>query len=395
MSQDCFDVVIVGAGCIGNLMANLLVAEQKQANKNLRIALIDKNTPQAFDQEFFSPRVYAINHATKALLERVGVWANIATQRYCAYENMRVWQDELNTGLAFSASDEGLENLGYIIEHDYLNWHLYQQLEHNVTHILADVEALDVQADVAQIKLKDQTLQAKLIIAADGANSSIRRLANFASDQSAYQQTALVANVKLDHANQQTAYQRFLPTGPLAFLPLANNDYSIVWSLPTQLAEQYAKLNQSAFASTLLSQCAQIATTLTLSSEIQSFPLKHLSVEQYVKPRIALLGDAAHVVHPLAGQGLNLGARDCWALTKLLCESQIKSQDIGVLANLHKYQRAVKPFNQIMANSFALLNNMFANDQPVLSKIRQTGLQLVNSNDLLKSVFIQQAVAAI
>lgn len=397
MAAAKYDIAIVGAGCIGNLMANIL----RQQSSTLRIALIDKHSPPTWQQASFSPRVYAINHTTQSLLARVGVWTNLSAQRYQAYHAMHVWQDDLFNGLTFSADQAGYANLGYIIEHDYLNWHLYKPLEDHVAHIQAHVDAITSVADGMQLSLGDQQLHAKLIIAADGAKSSVRELAGFNVQHSDYLQTALVANVRFDRNDhkavppQVTAYQRFLPTGPLAFLPLANGEYTIVWSLPTALAEQYQAQTAAAFTGTLRFQCAALAKQVTLTSERMTFPLKHHQVNHYVKPRVVLIGDAAHAVHPLAGQGLNLGARDCLQLANVLSYAQNKHADIGSMLYLNKYQRAVKGFNASMANSFALLNNAFANDTTLFAKLRQTGLQFVNNNQALKAIFIKQAVAEI
>lgn len=394
MAIEKYDIAIVGAGCVGNLMANILV----QQSPTLRIALIDKHMPPSWQQTNFSPRVYAINHTTQALLVRLGVWQNMSAQRYQAYQTMQVWQDDLSHGLRFSASEAGYANLGYILEHDYLNAHLYQPLERGVTHIPAQVDAMVSVEKGMQLSLGEQRVQAKLIIAADGAHSTIRTHAGFNVQHSDYLQTALVANVQLDRADQvtqTTAFQRFLPTGPLAFLPLASGEHTIVWSLPTTLAKRYRALGAAAFINTLLANSKALASQITLTSERLAFPLQHHQVTQYVKPRVALIGDAAHAVHPLAGQGLNLGARDCLQLANVLSYAQNKQADIGALLYLNKYQRAVKGFNTTMANSFALLNNAFANDNVLVAKLRQTGLQFVNNNQALKALFIKQAVANI
>lgn len=394
MSASQYDIAIVGAGIVGCTMAGLL----GKAQPNLKIALIDKQEPAAFDSgSEIDSRVYALNGVSKQLLSSLseGVATVFNEDRACAYSKMTVWEDELENALSFNHEDSDADELGHILEHNYLHHAVYQSIKDdqpNISYIKEAVTGIEIDTDIASVECKKQTIKAKLVIGADGANSLVRSLVGIDTEKGTYLQSAIVANVKTEKHHQNTAWQRFLPSGPLALLPLANGESSIVWSLPLTEIDKKCTMPEAEFLRDLSEQSQAILGDAVKVTERRQFPLSFLSAKQYCKPRVALVGDAAHVVHPLAGQGLNLGLLDVKILSEVIGQATKQGADIGQLHIIKRYQTQSRNHNKVMLSAMGSLNSLFSSSNPWLKSIRVQGLQWVNKLSLLKLFFTKQAI---
>ncbi len=396
MPKQKVDIAIVGAGIVGCMLAKL-VNEQLPHKK---IALIDQQAPAPFKvSDEVGLRVYAINQASQTLFEETGLWSKIQSLRCSPYQSMHVWENDVKQGLSFHAADIKQDHLGHIIEHNVLHDVLFtsiQGLKGIGLYCPASVQNISMTSDKVWLDLDGaDDIEANLLVAADGAHSTIRSMSNISADKNSYLQSALVATVDTQHSHQHTAWQRFLTSGPLAFLPLQNGQSSIVWSLPHAQAKQLANCESIDFIEALSKQSQSHLGDILGTSQRVLFPLQQLQASHYVKPRLALVGDAAHVVHPLAGQGLNLGLNDVSILAKVLSQADTARVDLGHLYILKRYARQSQVHNRLMSDMFGGLNSLFASRHPLLSQVRASGLSLVDKNNLLKRFFIQQAIGRI
>ena len=333
------DIAIVGAGMIGSAIARSLKGTR------FDIALID--TQQASDLQMsavkpvdvndFSPRVSAITPLSKGLLSELDAWQYIPEVSISAYQKMHVW-DQLGTGVIdFDSAELYQDHLGFIIENQNIITALHKSLkgQNNIQyfygHSLDRLEVLSDTNDQHILSLRNgKKIQCQLLIAADGANSKIRSWAGMATREWDYRHHAIVATVKTSMSHQQTAWQRFLPSGPLAFLPLENEHYcSIVWSCVPEKAEGLMALDDQAFCSALSASFENTLGEIESCERRFSFPLKQRHAKQYVKRGIVLVGDAAHTIHPLAGQGVNQGFKDADALADEIAKAYVKDADIS------------------------------------------------------------------
>ncbi|MDX1497487.1 MAG: FAD-dependent oxidoreductase, partial [Salinisphaeraceae bacterium] len=290
-----FDVVIVGGGMVGAAQAAVL------AQDGFKVALIEARQPPEYDPTAdYDLRVSAISPASQRLLETIGSWAHIAQQRIGPYSQMRVWEADQRQALHFSAVDAGITQLGHIVENSLIIHGLWQCLQDVTVFCPAKLQNLKINDDVAQLTLDDERqLETALVIAADGGQSHTRQLANIAVYGRAYQQRGIVAVVRTQQSHENTAWQRFLPSGPVAFLPLDNGCCSIVWSADDALAEELLALDEARFAERLAEAVQHRLGSIEVCSQRAAFPLRIQQAEQYCAPRLVLVGDAAHVVHPL------------------------------------------------------------------------------------------------
>ena len=391
MNSRCeYQVIVVGAGIAGASLALAL------GRAGLRVALIEKQVPDEYQKgQNYGLRVSAISLASQYLLHNLGVWAAIAQARLCPYQRMHIWDALGKAVLDFDCVEYQLGYLGHIVENELIQSELLHALTplDNVDLICpAQVTDLIYAADNIGVKLKGgDCCSAQLVVAADGPDSSIRRLAQIEVDTWSYQQQGVVAVVKPQQSHKATAWQRFLPTGPLAFLPLANDCCSIVWSTSDAEAQRLVALDETTFCSELSSASAGCLGGISSSSQRAAFPLRYQHARTYIKQRVALVGDAAHVVHPLAGQGVNLGLLDVVQLAEQLIDSHECNKDVGSAKLLRRYQRNRYTENQIMALSFDALNRLYVAQRAPLVKLRNTGLAVVNQLTVLKRLFVSQA----
>ena len=382
-----FDVLVIGGGMVGAAQAAVL------ARSDFRVALVEVQQPAAFDpQADYDLRVSAISPGSAKLLDEIGAWPLIARQRISAYRQMRVWEDQGAGELHFSAADAGMTTLGHIVENRLIVDALWQCLEGVDIACPANITELKLASDSASVLLEDgRRLSARLVIAADGGNSATRELAGIACFGWAYQQRGIVATVQTGEDHQATAWQRFLPTGPVALLPLENGECSIVWSARAPLDEELLALDDAAFAERLEAALERRLGTVKLTSRRAAFPLRMQQAETYCAQRFALVGDAAHVVHPLAGQGVNLGFADVACMREVLVQARAQGRDIGDYRRLRRYERARKAEDQLMAIALDGLNRLYASEHPVARLGRQQGSRLVNILEPLKTAFVKHA----
>ncbi len=310
--RDPFDLVVVGAGVVG------AAAALAAARDGLRVALVEAHEPPAWRAESPDLRVYAFAPDNAALLADLGVWENIRSTRAQAYRRMRVWDAAGGGELCFDADAFGRPALGHIVEHALLVDRLWAACAAEAgihRHCPDKLESIEQQDDLAAVWLASGTvLHARLVLGADGAASKVRACAGLDAESHDYGQRGLVAYVGTEHPHEATAWQRFLPPGPLAFLPCTDGRCSIVWSLPADEAQRLLDADETSFRRELTRAFdARLGAVVSVSARA-AFPLRRQLASAQVAGRIVLAGDAAHVVHPLAGQGVNLGLRDVAAL---------------------------------------------------------------------------------
>ena len=379
-----FDIVIAGAGMVGACAAHAL------AGNGFKIALLEAN-PAADDapapDEDYDLRVSAISPRSRAILDRLGVWRRLEAKRVCYYEQMFIWHENGSASLAFDAVDLVRDNLGAIVENRLLQQALRRACERQprIEWFVPDSVEQLLTNDRAGVELRlasGTRLSAGLLIAADGRASPTRALAGIDISSGRYRQTAFVANVDTELAHAHTAWQRFLATGPLAFLPLANGQSSIVWSCDDDVAQRIGELDDDAF-------CAALGKAFEhrLSPRL-SFPLGWHSCASWLRGRVLLIGDAAHGVHPLAGQGVNLGFSDVDLLARLINEPF----DAGLQTQLRRYERQRKSETWLATTGFSGLKWVYGLDQRPLPDLRDLGMRIIDKTPWLKRALVQKAI---
>ncbi len=361
------DAVVVGGGVVGAASALML------AREGLQVALVEAQRPTAWTREQRDLRVFAFAPDNAALLARLGVWAQVLAARAQPYRGMRVWDAASGDPWGFDADALGERQRGWIVENAVLVDALWQALPGAGVrvHCPARVEQLEQLDTGVRIGLDDGlVLEAQLAIAADGGHSALRRLAGIEAPVHDYQQRGLVAFVAREIPHRRTCWQRFLPTGPVAFLPFsADGDAvldarlgSIVWTLPTAEAQRLLDTPPAQFENELSTAFGGELGALTLQSARAAFPLRRQLAHTQVKDRVLLVGDAAHVMHPLAGQGVNHGLRDVAALQTTLGAAQANGGDITSPARLARWARTRRSENALGAHAFEAINRVYSND---------------------------------
>ena len=383
-----FDIVIVGAGLVGASFAMAL------RGAGLKLALVEAQAPEPPGNSWDS-RIYTISPGSAAFLQSLGVWKRLDQGRTCAVHEMRIHGDAANAQLQFSAYEAGVAELATVVENRLLQALLWQGLEHQHNlELLCPERCVDLQlrADAAELTLAGgRTLHAKLVVAADGVHSWARRAAGIESEQKPYGQMGVVANFACTRPHQDTAYQWFRSDGVLAYLPLPGQRMSMVWSTPDAHAAELLALSPDAF-------CARVAEAgngtlgeLGLLSAATRFPLTLQRAARLAAPRVALIGDAGHVLHPLAGQGVNLGFGDARDLARVLLQREI-FRDPGEIRLLRRYERARA--EDILALAWVTdgLQRLFAAPGATAARLRNAGLNLTNALPVLKNLLVRRAL---
>jgi len=383
-----FDIVIVGAGLVGASFANAL------RGAGLKLALVEALAPAA-DAENWDSRVYAISPGSVAFLQSLGVWKRLDSGRIAAVHEMRIHGDAADAQLRFSAYEAGVAELATIVESRLLQSLLWQGLEHQHELELFCPErcaALQLSEDAAELTLASgRTLHAKLVVAADGMHSWARQAAGIEADEKSYGQMGVVANFACARPHHNTAFQWFRNDGVLAYLPLPGQRMSIVWSTSDAHAAELLALSPDAFCARVTAAGKGALGELSLLSSAMRFPLALMRAARLVAPRMALIGDAGHVLHPLAGQGVNLGFGDARELARVLQQREV-FRDPGEIRLLRRYERARA--EDILALAWVTdgLQRLFAAPGGAAAKLRNAGLNLTNALPVVKNLLIRRAL---
>lgn len=388
MSDSRFDVIIQGAGMAGLMLARAL------APLGLKLAVVDATPVRRWSGGEWDLRVIAVTVTSERILRHLGVWDAMA--RVSPFRAIQAWDAVGHGEVLFDSADIGESHLGHIVENRLIQTALYDRLQQDgdvPMFIPAAIDGLQVNDGHVGVSLDDgRRLEARLVVGADGANSSVRRLSGIEVDGRDYHQSGLVTVVQTERHHGEVARQRFLPEGPLAFLPLADGRCSIVWSQPSEQAQRRLQLDDDAFCLELSEAFGEILGKVESCTARAAFPLRWQQARSYVAPRIALIGDAAHVIHPLAGQGANLGFLGAAVLAEEIARAHQADRDIGGIGALRRYQRRRRGDNLLMQSTMDTFHYVFGNSSPWLSLSRSFGLNAVNHIPPLKTFFMQRAM---
>jgi 2-octaprenylphenol hydroxylase len=360
-----------------------------------RVALLEQSKIEGFDPATYDLRVSAISPATQNVLTNLGVWAAMQNTRVSPYRSMHVWDASGGGAIRFEAADLQMDHLGHIVENRLLQSILLDAIgaiPEIDFYCPAGIRNLHVQPEFVDIEAAGLNLRAALLVGADGAQSRVRELAQIGVQSWQYEQRGLVATVGTEGSHERTAWQRFLPAGPLAFLPLRDGRSSIVWSTTVAQAEELLALSESEFCARLGEAFEYRLGRILKVSERVAFPLQFMHARRLVEDRIALVGDAAHVVHPLAGQGVNMGMLDIAELVRCLEQARANGNDPGGIKTLRRYERARSTENWMLGLSLDGIKRLFAAQAPPLVALRSHGLRLVDRSRLLKHFFMSRAI---
>jgi 2-polyprenylphenol 6-hydroxylase len=389
------DLLIVGAGMVGSALALAL------QDSGLEILVLDGGplSVKPFDpQSAFEPRVSALSAASQRILDRLNVWDGIAARRASPYREMQVW-DGTGTGqVHFSAASVHADVLGHIVENRVVQDALLERLHDSDIGLLANarLEQMRRSGDDWLLTLADgRTLRAPLVIAADGANSAVRRLTGCATREWDYLHHAIVTSVCTADSHQHTAWQRFTEEGPLAFLPLEREGEhwcSIVWSVTPTEAQRLMALGDDEFCRDLEKAFeGRLGTVLSADPRL-CVPLRQRHAKRYVAEGLALIGDAAHTIHPLAGQGVNLGFLDAAVLAEVLLHAATRGERLADVRVLSRFERRRMPHNLALMAAMEGLERLFQADPLPLRWLRNTGLKWVDNLPEAKAMFVRQAL---
>lgn len=392
------DVLVVGGGPVGACLGALLAGGLGGSGSTpFRVGVLEPHRPSMpADDTLTDPRVVAISRSSERILDAAGSWTAIR-RRSSPYERMRVWHENVSpisaSSLLFDAADVGEPNLGYIVESRVLQAALLDAFAASGGCIEpAQFLGLRIESDVVAVETSGGTLAARLVVGADGAQSAVRGAVGLTADSSDYRESAIVATVATERSHEKSAWQRFMRNGTLAFLPLADGTSSIVWSADNDIASMLLGHSATEFALQLDHASDHALGATRLLTERVSFPLRRLDAHRYTAHRVALLGDAAHVVHPLAGQGVNLGLQDAAALAELLIAARGEREDPGALRVLRRYERWRKSEVAFMSSAIDAFDRFLAHGRGPVSRLAQRGLGWVNRNHELKRFFVGRAL---
>ena len=385
------DIAIIGGGMVGLTVAAAL------ENSGLRIAIIESKLPDTELADLPDVRVSAISRASENILEHVGAWQGIVTRRASPYSSMKVWEQDSFARIEFEAEQIAQRNLGHIVENRVIQLSLLEKVskQENVT-LLAPERCSNIMFGESEAWLNlesGKAITAKLVVGADGANSWLRQQVDIPLTHWDYGHSALVANIRTVESHDKTARQIFRPEGPLAFLPLGEDNLnSIVWSLDPLHAENLVSMPEEEFNKQLTAAFDNQLGLCKVEGERQAFPLKMRYAKDFVKERVVLVGDAAHTIHPLAGQGVNLGLADAAALAETINELHQEGKDIGLKMNLRPFERWRKTEAAQMIASMQGFKELFSGSNPIKKLVRGIGMSLTNEVSPVKDECLKRAL---
>ena len=379
-----FDITICGGGMVGMALASSL------ADNDFSVAIIENKQPKKYDQkQDFDLRVSAITRETVNFFKSLDAWDLIKKKRMCPLHSMRVWEESGFGDVTFDANSIEHDNIGYIVENRILQLSLWEKAEANKNiSILCPETHVDIKIENDQAKVvleSGEYIHSKLLVGADGANSSIRENFEFGLKSKQYDQSCLVANAKVNNQSQNTTWQRFTPNGPQAYLPLDNNTGSIVWYDSAENIESYINLDNEELSHALMEAFPREIGKVSIKNKAR-FPIFKRHVDRYVLNQVALVGDAAHVINPLAGQGVNLGFQDVECLTRTLKSARDKTDNWSSSESMIKYERERYFANALMMNSINLFYYGFSNDNHLFKLARNFALYAARFKTLNKVI---------
>lgn len=374
-----YDILVVGGGMVGAAFACAL------GGAGLRIAVIEAVPLTASAQPSYDERTIALAFGSRRIFEGIGVWSEVARLGATPIEKIHI-SDRGHFGFThLSRAELGQEALGYVVEARVLGLALLTRLQQlpNITWLCpATLENVDFQTENAVARIRHdgaiQDLRARLVVAADGADSAVRNVAGIDFERTEYGQSAVVTTVTIHQPHQNTAYERFTGTGPLALLPMSDNRMAVVWSTRTDNVQTLLSLSDEEYLARLQERFGDRLGTLTRLGKRRAYPLMLTRVKEHVRPRLVLIGNAAHTVHPVAGQGFNLGLRDVAALAEVLVAAKQEGRDLGELEMLKRYADWRARDNRVISTFTNSLIRVFSNDFPPLAFARNLGLLAVD-----------------
>ncbi len=391
-------ILIAGGGVVGLTLAALL-ASSKQASA-INLLLVDGSPAIDFRaDEGVGLRVSAISSGSTRILRSAGGWTESILDRVCAYSEMRVWDASRGVEgpdtLRFSADEFALPQLGFIVGNKLLQFNLLDSLNRygQKVEFSTHIRALDEEGDKKVVRLSSgQIVEPDLIVGADGAASFVRKQAAIGTHRWRYNQTAFVTHLRTQNPHRNTAWQRFLVEGPVALLPLHDGRVSLVWTTTEQQAKAAIDMPVDALSDVLTTATDGVLGKLVPDGPRGSFPLAAQYTKQYVLPKLALIGDAAHSVHPLAGQGANLGIADAASLAEVVLAAISAGEYIGDYRVLRRYERQRKGSNLTMLQFIDGLNRLFRVRSPAIRTVRTTGMRMFNRSGILRTKAIRVAL---
>jgi 2-octaprenylphenol hydroxylase len=390
-----FDCIVVGGGMVGLAVAALIAREERL--RDWRVALLEPEPPRRLREEETDLRVSALSRASERILTAVGAWPAIAL-RAGAYVEMVVW-DAAGTAdgsdaLRFSAAETGEPDLGHIAENARIQLALLDSPAlGRVTRLQTRLKALDCEAERPVLVLEDgRELSCELLVGADGGGSRTRELAGIGRAGWDYGQSAVVAHLVAERSHRDTAWQRFLPTGPVALLPLFDGRVSLVWTTTPAEAAELLEVSAERFNDRVTEATDRVLGSLELRGSRAAFPLAVRHARQYVRPGLALAGDAAHTIHPLAGQGVNLGFLDAACLVEVLAGAAEAGEEWSSLRVLRRYERWRRSENSLALGLTDGINRMFGSRSLAIAALRRTGLSLVGAQSATRRLLVQRAL---
>jgi len=383
-----YEVAVVGGGMVGAVLAVAL----DQAG--FSVALIEAKQPTRFDSSAdYDLRLSAIAPGPRRVLDNLGLWQTVLDTRACAFTGMKVWDAGASEELFLEHTAVGLPELGHIVENELVVDTAWQHLGGVDVYCPAMMESLTVDDDKASLHLDDASVvTAALVVGAEGANSPVREAAGIETTGWAYGQRCTVGAVTTEKHHRHIAWQRFTETGPVAFLPLADGRCSLAWHADEALADELKALDHDAFCARLTEASGGVLGRIERMDTRAAFPLKLMHARRYCDHRVALAGDAAHVLHPMAGQGVNLGLLDVAELTAALEDGRSHGRDAGDLTYLKRYQRARMTENMIMMGATDALKRIYGSRDPILRTLRRRAIGAAAGFGPIRQLMIHHAV---